>query len=112
MKNIIFCGFAVSAVSLGLIAMGGTSFAQPATKGRSTIAQSLTPPAFPLSKVADSLIEFPLPKGEEAYGSINGRKMHKYVEELAQISLRYRDNGHPKFWGRLIGTPSETETNE
>src|ERR1700743_3808536 len=111
-RKAIFCAFTMTALLLGPAAMNGASVAQPATKARSTIAQSLTPPAFPLSKVADSLIEFPLPKGEEAYGSINGRKMHKYVEELAQISLRYRDNGHPKFWGRLIGTPSETETNE
>ena len=112
MRKTIFCGFTMSTLLLGLVAMDGTSFAQPAAKGRSTIAQSLTPPAFPLSRIQDSLIEFPLPKDEPAYGSIDGRKMHKYVEELAQISLRYRDNGHPKFWGRLIGTSSETETNE
>ena len=60
----------------------------------------------------DGLIEFPLPKGAEAYGAIDGRKMHKYVVELARISKRYRDNGHPQFWGRIIGTSSDTETNE
>ena len=33
-------------------------------------------------------------------------------KELAQISRRYRDNGHPKFWGRIIGASSDHETNE
>ena len=83
-----------------------------ADKPRSTIAQSLTPPALSAARVDQSLIEFPLPKGEEAYGTIDGRKMHKYVEELAAIAKRYRDHGHPKFWGRLIGTESDTETND
>ncbi len=28
------------------------------------------------------------------------------------ISRRYRDAGHPKFWGRIIGTSSDTESAE
>ncbi len=32
--------------------------------------------------------------------------------DLAQIALRYRDAGHPQFWGRLIGTSSELETDQ
>src|SRR6185437_9732910 len=87
-------------------------FAQSPPKARSTIAQSLTPPAFPLSKVQDSLIEFPLPKGEKAYASIDGKKMHKYVVALAEISRRYRDAGHPKYWGRIMGTSSDRETED
>jgi hypothetical protein len=112
MRKVTICVFAVIALVLALVAMNQTSLAQQPQKGRSTIAQSLAPPALPLSRVQDSLIEFPLPKGEQAYASIDGKKMHKYVVELAQISRRYRDNGHPKFWGRLIGTASDTETNE
>jgi hypothetical protein len=81
-------------------------------KPRSTIAQSLTPPALPLARLQDSLIEFPLPKGEEQYGSIDGHKLHQYVVDLAQIALRYRAAGHPQFWGRLIGTSSEIETDQ
>ncbi|HJS73542.1 MAG TPA: M28 family peptidase, partial [Vicinamibacteria bacterium] len=30
----------------------------------------------------------------------------------AQISRRYRDAGHPKFWGRIIGTSSDAESAE
>jgi hypothetical protein len=79
---------------------------------RSTIAQSLTPPAYPLSRVQDALIEFPLPAGEEAYGVIDGRKLHRYVVELAEISRHYRDAGHAKFWGRIIGTSGDEQTGE
>ena len=110
MGKTIFCATAAIAALSALVAQ--TSLAQEPQKPRSTIAQSLTPPAFPLSRVEDSLIEFPLPKGAEAYGSIDGKRLHKYVVELAGISKRYRDNGHPQFWGRIIGTPGDTETNE
>ena len=110
MGKTIFCATAAIASLSALVAQ--TSLAQEPQRPRSTIAQSLTPPAFPLSRVEDSLIEFPLPKGAEAYGSIDGKRLHKYVVELAGISKRYRDNGHPQFWGRIIGTASDTETNE
>jgi len=98
----------------GLLALAAATaaFAQDAAKPRSTIAQSLTPPALSQQRVTDALIEFPLPKGGEKYGAIHGKPLHRYVEELAQISRQYRDAGHPKFWGRIIGTESDTATNE
>lgn len=79
---------------------------------RSTIAQSLTAPALTQARVDAALIEFPLGPNSKAYGSINGHKMHAYVEEMAAISRRYRDAGHPKYWGRIIGTSADHETSE
>lgn len=95
-----------------MLALGFAAAALAQTTPRSTIAQSLAPPALPQQRVTDALIEFPLPKGEGKYRSINGKAMHRYVEDLAQISRQYRDAGHPKFWGRIIGTESDTATNE
>ena len=69
-KSILFAAIAMTSC---LAAASLTSFAQGT---RSTIAQSLKPPALPLSRVEDALIEFPLPKGEEAYGAIDGHKLH------------------------------------
>jgi len=106
MRRIFLCATAASALVVLAFAQAGQA------QQRSTIAQSLTPPALPLSRVESAMIEFPLPKSEDAYRAIGGHKMHKYVVELAEISKRYRDAGHPKYWGRLIGTQSETETNE
>jgi peptidase M28-like protein len=75
-------------------------------------SRAVTPPTYPLSQVEDRLIRFPLPKGKEKYGSIDGRKLHRYVEDLAKISRRYRDAGHPKYWGRIRGTSADRETAE
>jgi hypothetical protein len=114
MKRTIAYTVAVIAVVSVIAVANRASLAQMAQSGqtmRSTIAQSLTAPALPLSRVQESLIEYPLPKGEQAYVSIDGKKMHQYVVELAQIADRYRDVGHPQFWGRIIGTSSDTETN-
>ena len=110
MRKSLFCSSAVLAISLAVTGQSG--YAQETQSARSTIAQSLKPPALSQARVDSGLIEFPLPKDAQAYGAIDGRKMHRYVEELAQISRRYRDNGHPQFWGRIIGTSSDTETNE
>jgi Peptidase family M28 len=112
MKTIYAYAASLVGVLFGLASLDRVN-AQTASmppQARSTIAQSLTPPALSQARVDESLIEFPLPKGEQSYGSIDGRKLHQYVVDLAQIALRYRDAGHPQFWGRLIGTSSELET--
>ncbi len=60
----------------------------------------------------EALLRWPLPAGEERYGAIDGRRMHTLVVEQTQISRRYRDQGHPKFWGRITGTSSDHESAE
>jgi hypothetical protein len=66
----------------------------------------------PPSRLDDALLEWPLPAGEQAYGRIDGRHLHRYVDEQAAISRRYRDQGHPKFWGRIIGSSADAESAE
>jgi len=58
----------------------------------------------------DALLEWPLPPGAQAYAKIDGRHLHRYVEEQAAIARRYRDQGHPKFWGRIIGSSADAES--
>ena len=36
----------------------------------------------------------------------------RYVVEQANIARKYRDQGHPKFWGRIIGTSADAESAE
>ncbi len=60
----------------------------------------------------DAFLQWPLPPGAEAYGDIDGRHLLEYVVEQAQISRRYRDQGHPKYWGRIIGTSADAESAE
>lgn len=54
------------------------------------------------------LLEWPL--ADQHYRPIDGRHLHTYVVEQAAISRRFRDQGHPKFWGRIIGTSSDAES--
>lgn len=46
---------------------------------------------------------------EDSYSSIDGTHLKTYVEDLAAMSRRYRDAGHPQFWGRIIGTEADAE---
>jgi len=107
MRKFLFCSSAILALSIALAAQ-----AQETQKTRSTVGQSLTPPAYSNARMEGALIPFPLPKGAEAYGDIDGKAIHQYVVDLAQISRRYRDSGHPKFWGRITGTTGERETDQ
>src|SRR5712672_456381 len=45
----------------------------------------------------------------ESYSAIDCAHLKPYVEDLAAMSRRYRDNGHPQFWGRIIGTEADAE---
>lgn len=58
----------------------------------------------------DAFLRWPLPPTGSAYGAIEGKHLHRYVVEQAAISRRYRDQGHPKFWGRIIGTSADAES--
>lgn len=83
-------------------------------QGRPTPAPG-TPPGGvlqgpPIYKLEDNLLQWPLPASDRAYGAIDGKHLHDYVEDLAAISRKYRDSGHPQFWGRIIGTSADAET--
>lgn len=51
---------------------------------------------------------WPLTPAQKEYASIDGARMKRHVVNLAQIALRYRDEGH-KWWGRLPGTSADRE---
>src|SRR6185312_8398228 len=82
------CPAALLALSLSLLASAST-------------AQDVSPTR------ENELIEMPLPKGEAAYGNIDGRHLWRYVAEQAKISRDYRDDGHPQRWGRIVGTSGD-----
>lgn len=63
-----------------------------------------------LSSVPAENLEWPFPPGvDKSYDSIDANKLHRYVEELAAISDRYRDAGN-QWWGRIDGMASGTES--
>src|SRR5438309_6272934 len=96
-------GACVIALACGIqLFTAGTSRAQngearPPAKGK-------------LSMVPAQPLDWPLPANvDKSYGAIDGHRLHRYVEELAAISERYRDAGN-QWWGRIPGMPSGTES--
>src|SRR5690242_18477885 len=67
----------------------------PAVRGRGA-------PPTPVFTLEDNFLQWRLLPGEKAYEAIDGSHLLQYVRDLGAISRRYRDNGHPQFWGRII----------
>jgi len=104
----------ISAVML-TAASGVMSVLSHVTRAQTAPASAPAPDTTPLAashKLDDALLEWPLPPGEQVYSRIDGKHLHQYVEEQAAISRRYRDQGHPKFWGRIIGSSADAESAE
>src|SRR5437868_4496031 len=49
------------------------------------------------------------PVKDAKYAAIDGKHLWQYVVEQSDIARRYRDSGHPQFWGRLAGTSADVE---
>ena len=96
--------FAIVALALSSAGCSGPGESATMTQSGGSAAMS--------GDVQDAFLQWPLPPGAEQYGDIDGRRMHEYVVEQAEISRRYRDEVHPKFWGRIIGSSSDTESAE
>ncbi len=73
-------------------------------------AQAQTPGA--PAKVDDWFLHWALPTGAQKYAALDGKRMHQDVVAQSAIGRRYRDQGHPQFWGRIIGTSADAESAE
>jgi hypothetical protein len=104
-------GAAPSIAVVILVAAAGGGTGQQ-SQSPAAPARNPSPANMPLATLQDMFIRFPLPPGAEAYANIDGRHLHQYVTEQAAISRRYRDAGHPRFWGRIIGTSADAEDAE
>lgn len=92
-------------IALAQVPQGRGTTAQPPTAGRGRGA-----PPQPVFTLADNFLEWRLLPAEKQYGAIDGNRMLSYVNDLAAMSRRYRDAGHPQFWGRIIGTSADRES--
>jgi hypothetical protein len=96
---------------LGTLLLSALLFAQGTPPGRNeTPRPSAQIPAEALYNLDDALFDWPLAAQNGAYRAIDGKRLHEYVSDLSAISRRYRDQGHPQFWGRIIGTTADSET--
>src|SRR5262245_10953043 len=64
----------------------------------------------PARPAADpTYVQWPLPASGKAYAAIDGKRLWQYVKQQTDIAVRYRDQGHPQFWGRIAGTSGDVE---
>jgi len=96
----------ITACAVIAAAAWGFSYQAEAQSG----SAPLIAPYNPESWVAPEYPARYLPPDAAPYKDIDGHHIHDYVEYLAGISRRYRDSGHPQYWGRIISSPAEHET--
>jgi len=99
----------VLGVAAGVVVLARVPVVGQQGQGPAAPPRNPSPANMPLETLQNMFIRFPLPPGDSAYADIDGKHMHRYVVEQAAISRRYRDAGHPKFWGRIIGTSADAE---
>src|ERR1700752_3474046 len=75
--------------------------------GAGAVASAQVPARAPVSE--NSYLDWRLLPAEQVYASIDGKHLKQYVDDQTAISRRYRDGGHPQFWGRITGTEADTE---
>jgi hypothetical protein len=104
-----FSGVALLSGAVAVLMILGRPIAAQKDREPAAPPRNPTPANVPLQTLEEMFVRFPLPPGQEVYANIDGRHIHQYVVEQAQISRKYRDAGHPKFWGRIIGTSADNE---
>jgi hypothetical protein len=127
-RLLIGAAFAATVVALGGVIVGvfaGRAFTsaraeQAGAAQQATLPPSpqvpgsplynIIPPAPAVYKLDDNFMRWPLPPNGQKYGAIDGRRIHQLVVEQAMISRRYRDAGHPLYWGRPIGSTADEES--
>ena len=89
--------------------LGAVLFAQnpDGTRARTAPAGPTEPPHTRSAEVG-----WRLAPADEKYGAIDGARLKDHVRELTAMARRYRDSGHPQYWGRIIGTTADTENAE
>jgi hypothetical protein len=103
--------FSLAGVSVGLaVAVAALGYSNHTKAQSEGMGQSS--PYNPESWVAPQYPGRPLPPGAEAYKDIDGHHLHTYVKDLVDISRRYRDAGHPQYWGRITGTSGANEAGQ
>ena len=84
--------FAVSALAVSAVLLGGSFWRATAQDAAGT-----------------EPLHWSLSAENQKYAAIDGKHLWQYVVEQAEIARRYRDNGHPQFWGRFAGTSGDEE---
>ena len=105
----IFLGIAALLTVAGRSARGQASQTSPQPQRAAGSMRNMLEPGPAVYNLDDAYLQWPIAPSERAYAAIDGKHLHDYVSEIAAISDRYRDNGHPQYWGRIEGTEADAE---
>ena len=109
-KAMFVLSVAAGALVVGIVA--GQQPQPPSPQVPDSPLYNIVPPAPAAYTLEDNFLRWPLPLDGQKYGAIDGKRMHQYVVDQAMISRRYRDQGHPLYWGRPIGSTADAESAE
>jgi hypothetical protein len=71
------------------------------------VEQGQPPPSVSPSRPV--FLQWPLPSTGAAYRTIDGARLWQHVKEQGDIAERYRQQGHPQFWGIIAGTSGDAD---
>src|SRR6478672_13111250 len=74
--------------------------------------RSAPPAPVAVFKLEDHFLQWLLLPSEKQYEAIDGKRLMETVRAYTAISRKYRDNGHPQFWGRIIGSSADAENQQ
>jgi hypothetical protein len=100
MRSRTFSAFAVAGVVAA--SMVAARFVQTSAASQSSRSQTSVPSA-------PAFLRWPLPETGKAYSTIDGARLWQYVKEHGDIAERYRQQGHPQFWGIIAGTSGDAD---
>jgi hypothetical protein len=103
MRSRTFSALAVAA--LAVASMVAARFTHISAAG-----QDARPPA--TSPSAPVFLRWPLPATGKAYSTIDGARLWQHVRDHGDIAERYRQQGHPQFWGIIAGTSGDAEESQ
>jgi hypothetical protein len=119
MQRTVLYLIAVAMLAVGMGRLGGAQAPGQSSFGVSTpggqVGQSASArgrgaPPTPVFALQDHFLTWRLSSDERPYEAVNGKRLWQDVSDLAAMSRRYRDAGHPQFWGRIIGTSADQES--
>ncbi|HWW85936.1 MAG TPA: hypothetical protein VNZ26_20200, partial [Vicinamibacterales bacterium] len=119
MQRTVLYLIAVAMLAVGMGRLGGAQAPGQSSFGVSTpggqvgqgaAARGRGAPPTPVFALQDHFLTWRLSSDERPYEAINGKRLWQDVSDLAAMSRRYRDAGHPQFWGRIIGTSADQES--
>jgi hypothetical protein len=103
-RRVVLVGLACCAGILSVLASIDTAAQQGASPVRRTARGRVV-------DLESQLIRVPLASADKAYARIEGARIKQWVEELAAISRKARDDGE-RYWGRIAGARHEAAVHQ